>query len=302
METNQIVNDLPLPFFAKGIFTLDKSGDTEDGWKIRGLASTEDRDLEGEIVKQKGLDISPIKEGRGWINFNHSQDPEDIVGKLTDGRIGKEGLEIEGYLFKKHKRAQAIYSILRSLDEKDRHSIKYSIEGDVQQRAGRNKDIVTAAVVNKVSITFDPINTNTYVELVKSLKAMNKKQEVLEKATPVPDIAKTDPEGPGVQGPGDDNQANSAGEIDEVQEHLNMDNGLDKPGAPYDDHAVKPEKDVRELLKEIKELLQTMTTVMVVGKEEKVAKAKSSNEDLLKAKIKEQIKKKAKENNIKLVS
>lgn len=141
----------------------------ENGWKIRGLASTDDKDMQGEIVKQTGLDISPIKKGSGWINYNHSNSPEDIVGKLDDADITNKGLMVEGYLFRKHKRSQAIYQILKSLEDKDRQSVKLSIEGKILKRTGSDNKVIASAKVDKVAITLDPINCNTYVELVKAM-------------------------------------------------------------------------------------------------------------------------------------
>ena len=39
---------------------LDIIKSDDDGWKVKGIASTEDKDLQGEIVKQQGLDISVL--------------------------------------------------------------------------------------------------------------------------------------------------------------------------------------------------------------------------------------------------
>jgi len=148
---------------------LIKAEEDENGWKIRGLASTGDKDLQGEVVRQKGLDISPIKKGNGWINYNHSNSPEDIVGKLDNADLTTKGLMVEGYLFKKHKRSQAIYQILKSLEDKDRQSVKLSIEGKILKRVGDENKTIASAKVDKVAITMDPINVNTYVELCKAM-------------------------------------------------------------------------------------------------------------------------------------
>lgn len=197
---------------------LVKGEEDDAGWKIRGLASTDDVDLQGEIVKQTGLDVSPIKEGRGWINYNHSNTPEDMVGKLNDAEVSDKGLMIEGYLFKKHSRAQSIYQVLKSLDEKDRHSVKLSIEGKILKRTGKNNRVIASAKVDKVAVTFDPINTNTYVELVKSIANKTKEWNMeLEKAE-VKEAKLTDEN---IMSPGDQKQekepANDPGTNEEVQ-------------------------------------------------------------------------------------
>jgi len=57
---------------------LEKSKDGE--WKISGLASTGNIDKQGETILQSGIDVTPIDEGRGMLNFDHSNLPEDTIG------------------------------------------------------------------------------------------------------------------------------------------------------------------------------------------------------------------------------
>lgn len=143
---------------------------TEDGeWRVRGIASTEDKDAQGEIVKQNGLDIGALKAGRGLFNEDHRPGFENVIGKVDYADLTPKGLYIEGYLFKKQPKAQAIYNILNSLKAEDRHRVQMSIEGKIKKREGSDKTVISRAVVDKVALTLDPINPKTYVELVKSL-------------------------------------------------------------------------------------------------------------------------------------
>lgn len=140
----------------------------ETGWKVKGLASTEDKDLQGEIVKQAGLDISPIKEGRGLFNYEHKNDPENIIGIIEDANINDKGLLVEGYLFKKHKRAQAIAEIMQSLSKDHKNRVQLSIEGKVKER-GEDKKEIKQAIIDRVALTFEPVNQKTYINFAKSL-------------------------------------------------------------------------------------------------------------------------------------
>src|SRR4051812_19657719 len=58
--------------------TIEKS--EEGDWRVFGLASTPKRDLQGEVVSLKGLDLSPIEKGRGVFNFDHKKGPENTIG------------------------------------------------------------------------------------------------------------------------------------------------------------------------------------------------------------------------------
>ena len=147
---------------------FDKSG---DDWRIKGLASTENVDLQGEVVKMSGLDITPLQEGKGIFNFDHQKGPENVVGVIDLASIKKDGLHVEGYLLKKCDRAKHIYNILDSLKPKDKKRLGLSIEGKVLKRSLDGKTIA-AARIDKVALTFDPVNPYTYAEFAKSLESI----------------------------------------------------------------------------------------------------------------------------------
>lgn len=260
--------------------TLDKAGETDSGWKIRGLASTDDVDLQGEIVKQHGLDVSPIKDGRGWINYNHSNVPEDMVGKLDDADVSSKGMMVEGYLFKKHQRAQSIYQILKSLDDKDRQAVKLSIEGKILKRTGKDNKVIASAKVDKVAITFDPINTNTYVELVKAITDKTKEWS-MDQNTATEFKLDEQP----IKSEGDvkveSHPANSAD--DAMIQHQNDE---DLPGKEYSGKQGKKQEDVFALLTQIKDMLSVLTQDHMAKKEEAV---KAETASALKSMIAEQV-------------
>lgn len=143
--------------------------ENEDEWRIRGVASTEHKDLQEEIVKQAGLDISALKSGQGLFNNDHQKGPENILGKVDYAQNTPNGLYIEGYLFKFQPRAQAYYNIMRSLKKGDKRRVQMSIEGKVLKRSENNEKIIARAKVEKIALTMDPVNAHTYAEIVKSL-------------------------------------------------------------------------------------------------------------------------------------
>lgn len=169
---------------------LEITKSDEKGWKVRGLASTEDTDLQGEIVRQAGLDISVLKAGRGLLNYEHKNDPENLIGLIENADISKKGLEIEGYLFKKHKRAQAIAEIMQSLDKGNQSRVQLSIEGKIRERNPENNKEIKQAMIDRVAITFEPVNQSTYLSFAKSLLA---NEDIQEKTEEIEKSAGSDP-------------------------------------------------------------------------------------------------------------
>ena len=143
---------------------------SKQGWKIKGVASTDDKDLQGEIVKQQGLDFSHIRKGLGLFNWNHKNDPQYILGKIDKAYLDKQNRSIvEGYLFEHQDNAKAIVNIMKSLEPEDKHRIQMSIEGKIVQRSGNSGSTIKQAKVEKVALTLDAVNRKTYTEFAKSL-------------------------------------------------------------------------------------------------------------------------------------
>lgn len=169
IETDQVENLKDFSFFVP----VDLEKAKNDEWRIKGIASTDHMDLQGEIIRQDSLDITPLTDGRGLFNWDHKPGPENLIGKIDNASIGKDGLFVEGYLFKNTDRAKGIYNILTSLKSEDKRRVGFSIEGKVLKRCGVNGREIIGARVEKVAVTVDPVNPNTYAELVKSLTAEN---------------------------------------------------------------------------------------------------------------------------------
>jgi hypothetical protein len=149
--------------------------DSLDSWKIKGIASTDDEDLQGETVNQTGLDITPLKAGRGLFNVDHQKGPENVIGQVEDAEFvdnsGKSALMVKGYLFQHQERAKAFYNIMRSIKKGNSPRVHLSIEGKIIQRDMTNTKRIKKARIEKVALTLDPVNPNTYASLVKSLNS-----------------------------------------------------------------------------------------------------------------------------------
>lgn len=150
---------------------LQKSDDGD--WKIAGLASTEDIDQQGETIIQKGIDLTPIDQGRGWFNFDHASGIENLVGTIDGYKQDEKGLYVHGKLFKNHDKAKAIYQVMSSLGENTKSRVGLSVEGKILERDAINKSVIKKCQIDKVAITLNPVNSNTYADLVKSMSNAN---------------------------------------------------------------------------------------------------------------------------------
>ncbi len=144
----------------------------EDGsWKVRGLASNEIKDQQGETIIQKGVDLTPIDQKKGILNWDHNKGPENTIGLLDGYSRGENGLYIEGRLFKNHTKAIAVKEIMDSLDEGDQGRMGLSVEGQIVERDKNDHSIIKKCKINAVALTMNPVNTGTYADLVKSMNA-----------------------------------------------------------------------------------------------------------------------------------
>lgn len=148
---------------------LSKSNDGE--WRVRGLASTESRDQQGEVMSLDGMDLTKLDKKKGILNFDHKPGVENLVGFIDGYNRTKSGLFIEGRLFKNHDKAKAIYQIMSSLNKSDFGRVGLSVEGSIKERAGKDGKVIKKSVITGVAITLNPVNTDTYVDLVKSMTA-----------------------------------------------------------------------------------------------------------------------------------
>lgn len=160
-------------FFKTFIPAELEKGNQDGEWRIRGLASTSNKDRQGEIVSQDGLDLSPIFKKRAVFNDNHKPGIENVVGIIDGAKKTEQGLVLEGRLFKNHDKAKAIYQIMNSLGKEDRGRLGLSVEGTIKERAGEDGKLIKRAVISACAITMSPVNEDTYVDLAKSLGTDN---------------------------------------------------------------------------------------------------------------------------------
>lgn len=168
INKNLLEND-SFHFFIPVSLTKSRSDDEKDNKRwIQGIASTFDKDLQNEKVRQKGIDYGYFLK-QGYINDDHKSGPEHIVGEPVECRLTQGGLWIKAFLYKGKPRADYWWEHLNALQQSDSNrKVGFSIQGKITRRNG---NVIEKCWLQDVAITSSPVNTNTWAEIVKSLSA-----------------------------------------------------------------------------------------------------------------------------------
>lgn len=136
---------------------------------IKGIASTNDKDSQGEILEASGFDLSYFKKA-GYFNWHHQakNNPSAIIGEPTDAKITNKGLYVEGELYSESALAKSVYKLADTLQKSgSKRRLGFSIEGKAIERDPVNPKRITKARINHVAITHAPINGNTLMDVIK---------------------------------------------------------------------------------------------------------------------------------------
>lgn len=176
------------PLFEMNLFKA--AGETETAWKFSGIASDEDIDSDGDVILRKSLDLT-YANSRGYVNWNHSREPEYQLGYLTKATIVTKGeveelrksgfptlsetatVYMEGELYKNNPKAQHVHDIMKSTPDGSM-GLGLSLDGSMA-RDVKNGGIVKA-FVRGVAITPQPAQPKTLVRMMKSIQAYNSMQ------------------------------------------------------------------------------------------------------------------------------
>ena len=157
----------------KGIQTDDDGNEYAD---FEGLVSTEDEDLQLDVTDQKGVGWDYFAK-HGIFNWEHGNEPKDLVGLPLEVRQnavfkGRKGTYVKGRLLLKQARGREIYDAMQSYRASGTgRRMGLSIQGRALLRDPLNRRRIIKSLVNKVSFTVQPMNTETCVDLIKSIAA-----------------------------------------------------------------------------------------------------------------------------------
>lgn len=142
--------------------------------KVGGIASTSEKDTDGEFLNPEGFDVSYFL-NQGFLNWHHQakNDPNSIIGEPTKAEIRPEGLYIEGFLYPENQIAQAVWNTAQTLkNNSSTRQLGFSIEGKATKRKNNNPKhpdykIIEKAAITGCAITFSPKNPKTFLDIIK---------------------------------------------------------------------------------------------------------------------------------------
>lgn len=224
------INSNKFNFFVP--LDLEKGSDGRGGTlvKIKGIASSESEDSDGETLIPSGFDFGPLLK-TGFLNWNHqaTKSAKAICGEPTAAKIinGGKDFYIEGFLYP-NAQGKEVAELAETLElYSPNRRLGFSIEGQAIERGcgpeflDKSKTIrnpqfdpllwkrVTKANVTGLAITQSPKNPNTLMSIVKgevdklyvdeeneveSEKEKDEKEGTTEKAMGTVEIAPTMPE------------------------------------------------------------------------------------------------------------
>lgn len=157
---------------------------------IEGIASTQARDSQGETIDLAGADISPLLEGRGFVNSDHRNSFEALVGRVIDAKKiqslddCKSPTQVKYWTDQKrpfiwtkielwdghgHKEADSIGSIYNFYQTKGEAApIKLSVEGKTLERGSNG--MLKRTLIRGVALTVHPANRQARTEVVGIVK------------------------------------------------------------------------------------------------------------------------------------
>lgn len=157
---------------------VEKSGEGDEAtYTISGMASTSDKDLQGETIDPQGINADYLLSD-GWVDFEHDRD--QVIGVPTENTyVDSKGLFLEAKLFKNMPQVQDIIKLYHNI--KDNHidrQLGFSIEGNVLERDVSDDSIIRQVQITGVAVTKNPANTHTTWELVsKSIFGLDDEKE-----------------------------------------------------------------------------------------------------------------------------
>lgn len=140
-----------------------------DNMIIKGVASTEDEDTDGETLNPNGFIIDRFLT-QGLLNYEHQSkvSPRYIIGEPVDASIKDGKFLIKGKLWSKSETARDLWDTLHVMkDSGSTRKVGWSIEGKTLLRDPFNKKKIEKALITHCAITFSPKNANTWADIVK---------------------------------------------------------------------------------------------------------------------------------------
>lgn len=152
---------------CKATTSFEEGGEME----LEGIASTNDKDSDGEELDPSGYNLIPFL-NNGIVNWNHrsKEDPSAVIGEPIEARITKDNeLYVKVRLFKNSEKARQVYNLASVMENSSLSNkrLGFSIEGFPVLKDPFNKKKILKADITGLAITPTPKNKNTFASIIK---------------------------------------------------------------------------------------------------------------------------------------
>ncbi len=149
-------------------------------FRFSGIASSESRDSYGEIIKQDGINLSLVKQGKAVVTAEHGS---ITIGRIEYAEIRNDRLYIEGVVYLKTIRAKQFHDLLTKDDPNN--PVTLSVEfvnpiHDQQDKSILNEVVLTGVAL--IGLESEPANKDTYAQLLKSISKADLLNELCRRA------------------------------------------------------------------------------------------------------------------------
>jgi hypothetical protein len=165
------VNKNSFKFWVPCDVIKSKDKDGKEEMIMQGVASTGDKDSQEQYLNPKGFNLDYFKRA-GTINWHHQtkEQPKTIIGEPLEANINKDNdLYVKFYLYPNSKVAREVYELAEVLkkDSKSGRRLGLSIEGQATEKDPINENIILGANITGLAVTHQPINAQTWTDIVK---------------------------------------------------------------------------------------------------------------------------------------
>lgn len=139
---------------------------------IQGLASDNSKDVEGEVLEPQGYVLDTFLK-TGTINYEHlaKRDPKYIIGEPISAEVKGNEFHIKARLWGNSEIARSVYQKMKELKEAgSSRKAGFSIEGKSLLRDPMNPKRILKALITNVAVTFSPVNSSTFADIVKGIQ------------------------------------------------------------------------------------------------------------------------------------
>ena len=149
-------------------------------FKFSGVASSESRDSYGEIIKQRGINLSLVGQGKVIVNAEHDN---STIGKIEHAEIQNGKLYVEGIVYLKTLKAKHFYDLLKNNNPSQPVTLSIEFvnpEYSKSDKSTLNQIILTGVAL--VGLKEEPANKDTYAKLLKSVSKEDLLNEIIKRA------------------------------------------------------------------------------------------------------------------------